>query len=303
VNNPITDAIQGLVNNAGGLLTGRNPLFAPQITNLFGFNLPGVPLISVRDYFLAQMETWLTSLPVRTQWIVLIDRFPKALNTNLIQGLERTEGDKRNFNIDQALTLLKSYPFQRVIGCLFAQGVKFPTEGVDFEHVSVPNSRGFLPGLVAGPRIKYSSPLIIEFLETNTSFSDLVIRPWTILAGHLGFQSRKGDINGRRDSLNIKTDITIMQFTRTYQNISMVPRKVWTFYNCVPITVNSEELTYDNDETSIYDTSWAFTNYAIQDNLYFPLANIISRIENGQIPVISPFQQGGQGSINPLGIL
>jgi hypothetical protein len=63
VNNPFTDALNGLGQNFAGLATGQNPLFAPQVTNLFGFNIPGVPIVSVRDYFLFQMESWFTAIP------------------------------------------------------------------------------------------------------------------------------------------------------------------------------------------------------------------------------------------------
>ena len=302
MNNPITDAVTGLFDNTTGLFTGTNPAFAPQITSLLGFNIPGVPLISTRDYFLTQLESWVTSVPMRTQWIVLIDRYPAALKTSVMQGLERTEGDKKNYQIDTALNILKSYPFQKVIGCLFAQGVKLPTESMDFEHATVQNNRGFLPGLVAGSRTKYSSPLILQFLETNTSFIDFVIRPWLQLAAHTGFAARRGDVNGKVDDFNVKTTIHVMQYTRTYHNISMVPRKVWTFYNCVPVTVNSEELTYDDEAVAILDTQWVFTNYNVQNNLYFPLANIINRIENGAFPIISPAQEGGFGNYGGINL-
>ena len=73
MNNPFTNALNGLGQNFTGLATGNNPLFAPQVTNLFGFNIPGVPIVSVRDYFLFQMESWFTAIPNSSQWIVVID--------------------------------------------------------------------------------------------------------------------------------------------------------------------------------------------------------------------------------------
>jgi hypothetical protein len=79
MNNPITDVVRGLGDSISGVFTGTNPLFAPQITNIFGFTIPGVPVISARDYFITQMESWLTSKPLKKQWNVLIQRYPKAL--------------------------------------------------------------------------------------------------------------------------------------------------------------------------------------------------------------------------------
>jgi len=307
VNNPITDAAVGLIRNAGGLISGQNPLFAPQATNLFGFNLPAVPLISARDYFLTQMESWVTSIPLRTQWIVLIDRYPAALNTKILQGLEYTGGDKKGWDISTPVSILKSYPLQRIIGCLFASSVTIPPETLDTEFANIKNNRGFLGGLIAAERQKYGSPLRIGFRETNTSFLENVIRPWVILASHFGFTARPGDRNGQRDYFNVKTDVTILQFANSYQNISMIPRKVWTFYNCVPTTLSEEEMVYDpNGEVlDVFQTSWFFSHYTTHSGLYFPLVNIIDRIQNGQIPQISPIQggTGGFGSINPFGFI
>ena len=109
MNNPFTEVIRGLGQNVSGLLTGENPLSNPSITSLFGFTVPGTPLISSRDYFLSQMESWFTTVPMRTQWMVLIQSYPTLLTTSVLQNLERTEGNFNNFNISQAVSILKSY--------------------------------------------------------------------------------------------------------------------------------------------------------------------------------------------------
>ena len=324
MNNPISDAAAGLLRNAGGLVSGKNPLFAPQGTSLFGFNLPAVPLISARDYFLTQMESWVTSIPLRTQWIVLIDRYPAALNTKILQSLEYTGGDKKGWEIgaiigggiftltgiaahDHAGPALALSFVIAGIGCLFASSVTIPPETLDTEIVNIKNNRGFIGGLIAAERQKYGSPLRIGFRETNTSFVDNIIRPWIILASHFGFTARPGDRNGQRDYFNVKTDVTLLQFANSYQNISMIPRKVWTFYNCVPTTLSEEEVVYDpsGEVLDVFQTSWFFSHYTTHSGLYFPLVNIIDRIQNGQIPQISPIQggTGGFGSINPFGFI
>ena len=108
MNNPFTEAIRGLGRNVSGLLTGENPLSQPSITSLFGFTVPGTPLISSRDYFLTQMESWFTTIPMRTQWLVLIQNYPPLLQTSVLHNLERIEGNFNNFNISQAVSILKS---------------------------------------------------------------------------------------------------------------------------------------------------------------------------------------------------
>tara|TARA_R100000152_G_C6781225_1_gene215272 strand:- start:2656 stop:3534 length:879 start_codon:yes stop_codon:yes gene_type:complete len=291
VNNPFTEVIRGLGQNVSGLLTGENPLSNPSITSLFGFTVPGTPLISSRDYFLSQMESWFTTVPMRTQWMVLIQSYPTLLTTSVLQNLERTEGNFNNFNISQAVSILKSYPLNKVVGCLFAQGVNIPQlENLEVGRDKIFNQqqRGFIPGVVSNGRQPFGD-LTIQFRETNTSFVDFVVRPWTILSEHFGMVARPpGDLR------NVSTTIKVLQFTRTYQEISQIPRKIWTFYNCMPTSVNPKNLTYDQESMEIEDTTWAFSNYAVENNLYLPLPDIINKInKNGfksLIPRISPFQ-------------
>lgn len=302
MNNPFTDALNGLGQNFSGLATGQNPLFAPQVTNLFGFNIPGVPIVSVRDYFLFQMESWFTSIPNSSQWCVVIDNYPQGLRTNLIQGLERTDGSKKGFDIDTAKTILASYPLQKVIGCLFAHAITIPTEQFDVLTTSVQNNRGFLPGVLGGGRSTEAPTLVINFRETNTSFIDFVIRPWVILASHYGLAARPGDTGVKKDLRNMKVNMTLLEYTRTYHSISMIPRKVFHFYNCVPYQISEQDLDYDNDKLTTYSTRWTYSNYTVENNLYLPIADIVNRISNGEIPRITSFQNG-IGSINPLGFL
>ena len=281
MNNPFTNALNALGNNFTGLATGTNPLFAPQVTNLFGFNIPGVPIISVRDYFLFQMESWFTSIPNSSQWIIVVDNYPAALRTSIIQGLERTDGSKKGFDINTATTILNSYPLQRVIGCLFAHSITIPTEQFDVISTSVPNNRGFLPGILGGGRSTEPPTLVIDFRETNTSFIDFVVRPWVILASHFGMVARPNDVRGRKDFKNMKVNMTLLEYTRTYHSISMIPRKVFNFYNCVPYQVSEQSLDYTDDKLITYSTRWTYSNYTVENNLYLPIADIVNRISNG----------------------
>lgn len=303
MNDPISDLLNGLGTSINGIGTGTNSLAEPGITSLFGFNIPGIPLISSRDFFLAQMESWFTSIPMTSQWMIVIDRYPAALSTSIIQGLERVAGDKQGFDIDMAKSILTSYPLQRVVGCIFAHAVTIPTEQYSINSVSVANNRGYLPGIIADGRQTDALSLVIDFKDTNTSFVDFIIRPWTILAAHFGLCARPGDTDTSKDIRNMKCNITVMQFTRTIQNISMVPRKVWHFYNCVPTTVGEESLTYDVDTLPICNTRWTYTNYTIDNNMYIPVGSIINSIANGNIPTISPLQTNGIPNINPLDLL
>ena len=306
LNNPFSNAIDSLLGNIGGVFTGTNPLTQPQVGKLFGFNIQGKPLISTRDYFLTQLESWLTAIPLQSQWIVLIQSFPTCINTDILQGLERTGGDYNNNDVNMAKGILTSYPFQKVSGCLFSQSVVIPGEKMNYKQTSISNQRGFLPGIVSNGR-ESSNALTIEFLETNTSFTDFVIRPWIIAGEHFGFAARENDSVYRKDHRNVKTTIYVMEYTRTYQHVSMIPRKVWTFFNCAPVSVSPRTLNYNEPNTApVMSTSWTYTDYAIANSLYLPLPNIIDKISSafkGDFPKISPLQNKNFSNIPLTGFL
>ena len=276
--NPITDFISGVKAGLGGLASGTTPLGAPSI-ELMGTNIPLVPLISPRDYFLQILDTWSASIPTRTQWIIVFESFPPALNTKIIQQLEN-HSSSNQWDISVSKKLLITYPFQKVMGCVFAQGVSIPQEQGTSNSVSVPNNRGFIPGVISGPRQEYQQ-LRIDFRETNSSFNDLIIRPWVMLSSHFGRVARPGDINGNKDFKNIKTNIHVMQLAKTFAKASQIPRKFWTFYNCTPELAAATEMTYDSESLQILNTDWKFTHHALNPGTYLPIIDTIKRISSG----------------------
>ncbi len=277
---PVNSALQGLdkltQTKLGGTLAQPN-------FNILGANIPGIPLISFRDYFLATMQSWVSTIPLRTQFIAIIHKFPLGLTTSMLQSLENTDGSKQDFNIDNARKVLTSYPFQGVVGCIFLQGADIPTESLNASSATIENNRGFIQGSILGNRDAFASNnLTLQFRETNTSFNDFVMRPWLLLAAHHGYVAR--DKTNKAELLkDPKVDITIIQYSRSYQQISMIPRKVWNFYNCVPLNLSTRNLSYDTESMESYDVSFLYSHYGIQNNLYIPLPDIIQTIAKGNL--------------------
>lgn len=272
----LTNAGQSVLGNARGLFTGANPITQPQIAQIAGINLPGIPLVSSRDYFLAQLDSWFTTPTLTSQWICLIDSFPPALNSAILRNLERTGGVTNAYEINLAKALLTSYPLQRVSGCIFANSIQVPGESYSTESVSVENNRGFIPGLASGDRAAYEG-LNIGFYESNTSFVDNILRPWVILASHYGYVTRKDP------KYRIKCNISMYFYSKSFQNVSMIPRKVIKFYNCVPKTINVQNYDYSEKEsTQSFEVSFAFTNYTIENSLYLPLPQLVARANAGE---------------------
>lgn len=269
--NAVGDAIQGVSNLTRGALGGS--LAQPNFS-LFGTNIPGVPLVSFRNHFIRSMETWIGAIPLRTQFIVLFDGFPIGLNSDILQGLEPTQGDRKGFDIDRAKAFLTSYPAQSIAGCIFAQGANIPDDVTSSTVANIPNNRGFIPGRISGNRNPFQ-PLTLQFRETNSSFVDHVIRPWTILGSHAGLVARDGN---NKPELNPKCNITIIQYTRSFQKVSQIPRKIWNFYDCMPTSVASRNLTYDAEAMEQYSTQWYYSRYTVADNLYLPLPDLLDKL-------------------------
>ena len=83
--NSVNNAIRGVTNPINSIVGGT--LAQPGLS-LFGTNLPGTPLVSFRDSFLRSLSQWNTSIPLNTQFIVLIDNFPLGLSTQVLRDLE-----------------------------------------------------------------------------------------------------------------------------------------------------------------------------------------------------------------------
>jgi len=151
----LTNAGQSVLGNARGIFTGTNPLVQPQIAQVAGFNIPATPLVSTRDYFLAQLDSWFTTPTLTSQWICLIDSFPPALNSAILRNLERTGGLTNAYEINLAKALLTSYPLQRVAGCIFANDIQVTGESYGTTSVAIENNRGFIPVLISTDRTAY----------------------------------------------------------------------------------------------------------------------------------------------------
>jgi len=285
LSNALTNALKSVAGNVTGLINGQNPLTQPQIARLIGFNIPAAPLVSTRDYFLTQLQSWISTPSLQSQWIAVIDRFPPALSTSILQNLERTAGNINAYDINLAKLALTLYPFQYVTGCLFCNSFEMPEEKYSVEEATLKNNRGFIPGVVASNRAGYAgTPLVLGFYDNNTTFTDFIIRPWVMLASHYGHVTRKDP------KYSVKCNITLMSFSKTYNDVSMVPRKVFTFFNCVPTLVTRQEYSYDEpNEVKSYTTNFSFTNYTIQNNMYLPIKGIIDSVNAGQPFFSNPF--------------
>lgn len=249
-------------------------------------------LIDYRGIFHEQLtENWNFQTPNRSLWYVVINGFPLALQPKVIKNLERTTVDNYSQTTNHhdtspeyesvvgegppipghlslsapASPLQNLHSGNQMTGCLFAQGCQIPQESLEYSRASFNAQRGFMPGVVAGQRNDFN-PLVIEFRETNTSFVDIVLRPWIILASHYGLATYPPEDLMK----NIKTHIDVYQLalgpSRQHGHII---RKKFSFYNCVPFQIAQQGMTHDVDSGTVapIDTQWMYSHYEFATSL------------------------------------
>ncbi len=271
--NTVNNALRGISNPINSIVGGT--LAQPGLS-FFGTNLPGAPLVSFRDTFLRSLSQWNTSIPLNTQFIVLIDNFPQGLTTQVLQSLEPNV-HSTGFDINLAKETTSNFKNQSLIGCIFANQFNIPDDIVDAGKATIQNNRGFIPGSVLQNRNDFGK-FNLSLRETNTSFVDFVMRPWVIMAGHYGLVARNPN-NPEEIRKNPKTNLTVVQYTRSKEGLSQIPRKTWRFYNCVPTSISNRDYGYQEDEgVKNFNTTWTFDNYEISSNLYLSVSELIKAI-------------------------
>jgi hypothetical protein len=257
---------------------------------------PTPGLKNYRDIFWWQLTNDFNfSTPHRSLWYVVINGFPVNITQSVLDPLEKATVDgytpPSNPNLDSTYNLLvgkgmvipnhdglkapdstytTSPQGNQDSGCLFAQGVRLPQESMTVArpmNSDTMGQRGFIGGVVSKGRGEFQR-LTIEFRETATSFVDVVLRPWLVLASHYGLVSRPPG-----DPKNVKTQIDVYQLAvQNGKQLAPIIRKHFTFYNCVPVTIAQQGATYDVDSGAMepVDTQWVYSHYRVSTGTPVP---------------------------------
>ena len=219
---------------------------------------------SPRNAHLDMMRFWQYDLPLHTQWMVLIYDFPQIIRDS-IQSLEGLIESDWNIAPETWDMLTNNQAQNRSsMGCFFAQTVSQIPESHGVGVANIDNNGGFLPGVVSTGRSDTTNrSLNIGFRDTNLSFVDLVIRPWTIVASHMG------RIATTDPAQNIKsTRIQTVHFTRRIPGGSpdRPIRKIVNYYGCTPFAVADKTYDYTGEDfdKSVMGTQWVYDNYSVQ---------------------------------------
>ena len=93
--------------------------------------------------------------------------------------------------------------------------------------------------------------ITIDFLETNLDFIDGIIRPWIITASYNGLIELD-------KAQSIKADIEMVQYTK---GVGRPVRKIHSFLNCVPYSVQNNSLDYDAEKVIKRTVGWIYNHY------------------------------------------
>jgi hypothetical protein len=208
-------------------------------------------------YFTRMLSRWAFNVPMKYSWVVVISAHSKDNILRRISAISNLEHDGWDVK-KSAQTTLQS-DAQDIIGCIFAQSVSKPGENIMIEHAGVTtgSNRGFINAPIINGRANFNE-LGISFLETNRSFVDGVLRPWSIVVAHDGLIARSRDTS-------IKADIQVIELARTGTAQNVV-RKITTYYDCVPMGINSDDLDYStSSDYPKMQVRFAFNRYSIKD--------------------------------------
>lgn len=233
-------------------------------------------------YFHDKICSLAYNVPLKSSWVLFIYPNNKEYLLNQI-SLLNSNYENKNWNVGNSARKTTDDPVQNVVGCIFAQGVNLPGEDVGFEYAGITegSKRGFINAPIINGR-KDFEPLEVGFLETNSSFVDSFMRPWSIIVAHKGLIAMPRD----RD---IKATIVVHQLARIGTDQDSRIRKTFIFNNCAPINISSESLEYSSSsDFPKLQVKFAYSRYAIADSQ--SRTSSIATTNNQNTPLITMSQ-------------
>ena len=213
------------------------------------------------QYFHKTLCNFCTATPPSSKWAVFIKPENSQYLLSQIQNMQGYEPykDSNDWNFAKTTKALMSEDLQNRIGCIFALGVNEAGVSVGVDKFGGVNGaiNGFTKGSSTTGRVD-NDALELVLRETNCSYVDLVLRPWVMLLSHKG-------LHARPQSESIKATITIFELAGTFPGKSPIIRKVFNYYECAPINVNTETLSYEPNTLIQRQVGFTYGYYTVQD--------------------------------------
>lgn len=224
-------------------------------------------------YFHSMLCEWAYNISLNFFWVIVIDAQQKNHLLNSIVDVAQLEPRyKGKWEVtDREVNALFNEQTQDTIGCIFADSVRVPGESVTIQHFGGSQRNN---GNLKSPAITNRSdltPLEIGFRETNLSFTDFFLRPWSIITGYKGLISDDGSLRSPSNASywggSIKSNIHLYQLAKNGTtgnpcNESVV-RKEYHFYDACPIKINDDELSQDSSGINKRQVSFTYNYYSV----------------------------------------
>ena len=134
---------------------------------------------------------------------------------------------------------------------MFTQGASFIADGINTTRLGSSHV-GATKGLIGDSRLDLNATNI-TFLESNVSFVDGLLRPWSVLVGHRSL----------KDQL-LRCDIQLFALEKWSLKEPLRVRKSMLFKNAVPINIDAEEYNYTGDKLIQRQVQFAFDRYEMK---------------------------------------
>ena len=219
-------------------------------------------------YFHSLLCEWAYSVPLSFFWVVVIDAQNRSHLINSIMdvgNLEPSWMGKWNIN-QQDIDKIFNEQTQDTIGCIFADQISIP--GVNSMTTGMGGSdiNGQMKGVGMNGRAE-NEPIKMQFRETNTSFTDLFLRPWKTVATYKGLLADDGGLSGSASYWggSIKANIHLYQLAKAGTPdapcTQSVIRKEMHFYDAVPISIDGDTLRMTAGEANMKQATFVY-NYS-----------------------------------------
>jgi hypothetical protein len=219
------------------------------------------------NFYLDILSRWPSTIALASQWFVYFDLGTvNALQADLASAVRNYDagGSSGSWEISQTtINQLLRPDFQiateNLVGCVFARQVQTPTENIVAANQGL-SYGGYQAPATVSSRSPYQK-LTVVFTETNASFIDLVLRPWSIMVGYNGLVARTAN-----SPKNIKCRFAdIISLGKTGAGSPMAIRKVFRFYNLAPISVQGITNSYASEGLMYTSVDFVYDRYSILD--------------------------------------
>lgn len=219
-------------------------------------------MIPYYEWFYNVILTSANSVPIQSQWIAF---FTNPVDLNRAAQVGVLENGFGYYTLAAGAAINTA---QGAMGALFANSVTIPSEGMGASKLG-PEGSGMIKGSISNGRMDMEN-LKISFLDTNTSFCDYNLRPWSIYASHRSLKDP-----------DVKTTITIIQLAKSGAGKPMLPRAIWTFHDACPVSIASEEYNYGQDRVVGRQVEFSYNYYLLNADPGITALKTITSILDG----------------------